>query len=151
MIQFQKAEISDFMAIAELDRTAWKQNRTSEFIPDGEHVWRIWVEHAMCFTAKENNTVLGAICAFPCLAGKWFVHKVFVEHSNRCRGIGAKLFEWLLAELDRRKAASFLTVDPLYEHSVRLYAKWGYTQKEFVKGYYRPNEDRYVITREARE
>lgn len=151
MIQFQKAQQSDFLAIAELDRRAWKQNRNSEFIPDGEHVWRIWVEHALCFTAKEDNALLGAICAFPCVSGMWFVHKVFVEHAHRRRGIGTKLFELLLVELDLRKAASFLTVDPLYEHSVRLYARWGYTHKAFVKGYYRPNEDRYVLTRAARQ
>ena len=150
MIHFHKAEISDFLAIAALDRRAWKQNRNSEFIPDGEHVWRLWVEHALCFTAKEENTLLGAICAFPCVSGKWFVHKVFVEFEKRGTGIGTKLFGVLLAELDKRKAESFLTVDPVYEHAVRLYEKWGFTERQFVQGYYRPNEDRYVLTRTAR-
>jgi [ribosomal protein S18]-alanine N-acetyltransferase len=150
MIHFQKAGIPDFLAIAELDRRAWKQNRNPEFIPDGEHVWRLWAEHALCFSAKQENTLQGAICAFPCISGKWFVHKVFVEFQKRGMGIGTKLFAMLLEELDKRKADSFLTIDPIYERTVRLYEKWGYTEKEFIKGYYRPNEDRYVLTRKAR-
>ncbi|MEJ2038172.1 MAG: GNAT family N-acetyltransferase [Desulfosarcinaceae bacterium] len=150
MIHFQKAEVADFLAIAELDRRAWKHNRNTEFVPDGEHAWRVWVEHALCFTAKEENVLLGAICAFPCMSGMWCVSKVFIEYEKRGMGIGTKLFQMLLAELDKLKVDSFLTVDPIYEHAVRLYEKWGYTEKEFVKGYFRPNEDRYVMTRKAR-
>jgi len=40
------ATIDDFAEIAELDREVWGANRNSEFIPDGEHVWRIWIDHA---------------------------------------------------------------------------------------------------------
>ena len=38
-MHIQRAETRDFLEIAKLDREAWAQNRNSEYIPDGEHVW----------------------------------------------------------------------------------------------------------------
>jgi hypothetical protein len=35
---YEKASVSDFLAIASLEREAWKLNNNPEFIPDGEHV-----------------------------------------------------------------------------------------------------------------
>lgn len=147
MIKYEKATVSDFLAIAELDREAWKLNRSPEFIPDGEHVWRVWVEHALVFLAKENNVVIGAILAFPCISEKWCVHKVFIRQDKRGLGIGTKLFDELLREIDKIGADCFLTVDPINSNAIKLYEKWGFTEREFVKGYYRPNEDRFVLTR----
>jgi phosphinothricin acetyltransferase len=72
MINYQKAKISDFLYIAKLDREAWKQNRNPEFIPDGEHVWRVWVEHALVFCAKQNEKIIGGAVAFPCSPLKIF-------------------------------------------------------------------------------
>jgi [ribosomal protein S18]-alanine N-acetyltransferase len=149
-ISFEKAQISAFLSIAELDRIAWQQNRNSEFIPDGEHVWRLWVEHALVFAAKSADKIIGAILAFPCMSGVYCVHKVFVDQSQRGKGIGSSLFEILLKEIDTLKVDCFLTVDPLNEAAIRLYAKWGFTEKVFVKGYYRANEDRYVLTRHCK-
>lgn len=147
MIKYEKTTVSEFLAIAELDREAWKLNRNSEFIPDGEHVWRLWVEHALVFLAKEANVVIGAILAFPCISKKWCVHKVFVRQDKRGLGIGTKLFDELLKEIDKIGVDCFLTVDPINDSAIRLYEKWGFTEREFVKGYYRPNEDRFVLTR----
>lgn len=147
MIIYNKAAESDFLAIAELDRNAWKHNKNSQFIPDGEHVWRLWVEHALVFLAKEQNVVIGAILAFPCVSGKWCVHKVFVDNKKRGLGIGTRLFEFLLEEIDKMSVDCFLTVDPVNESALRLYEKWGFTERNFVKGYYRSNEDRFVLTR----
>lgn len=147
MVKYEKATVSDFLAIAELDREAWKLNRNSEFIPDGEHVWRLWVEHALVFLAKEANVVIGAILSFPCISKKWCVHKVFVRQDKRGLGIGTKLFDELLKEIDKIGVDCFLTVDPINDSAIRLYEKWGFTEREFIKGYYRPNEDRLVLTR----
>ncbi|MBU1712097.1 MAG: GNAT family N-acetyltransferase [Proteobacteria bacterium] len=151
MVKYEKATVSEFLAIAELDREAWKLNRNSEFIPDGEHVWRLWVEHALVFLAKEANVVIGAILAFPCISKKWCVHKVFVRQDKRDLGIGTKLFDELLKEIDKIGVDCFLTVDPTNDSAIRLYEKWGFTEREFVKGYYRPNEDRFVLTRKHSE
>lgn len=146
-----RAHASEFLAIAELDRRAWQENRNSEFIPDGEHVWRIWVEHALVYAARDGeDRVVGAILAFPCISGKYCVHKVFVDKQYRRRGIGGRLFEVLLEETDRLKLDCFLTVDPGNEAALRLYATWGFTERLFVPGFYRANEDRYVLTRKCR-
>lgn len=143
----EPAQPADFLAIAALDRQAWLGNRHNEFIPDGEHVWRIWVEHALVYKARLGETLAGAILAFPTVRPTWCVHKVFVDAQARGRGVGSRLFEALLVEIDRREAPSFLTVDPANETAIRLYEKWGFLQREFVAGFYRSYEDRLVLTR----
>jgi len=148
-MEYRRAAVADFLPIAALDRTAWSRNRNAEFIPDGEHVWRLWVEHGLVFCAVHEDEIVGAIVAFPCLSGSFCVHKAFVVEPLRGQQVGTHLFEVLLAELDRLGAASFLTVDPINDAGIRLYEKWGYTERRFVKGYYRPHEDRYVLTRPA--
>lgn len=149
MVEISKAAPGDFLAIAALDREAWKGNAHAEHIPDGEHVWRIWCEHALVHKAEERGEVVGAILAFPCVGGGWCVHKVFTAHGSRGRGIGSSLFERLLRELDALGADSFLTVDPANEAAQALYARWGYAERAFVKGFYRDCEDRWVLTRRA--
>ena len=144
------ARPSDFLAIARLDREAWAQNRNSEYIPDGEHVWRLWTEHALVFCAWEGEVLVGAVLAFPTLTdGLFCVHKVFVDHAFRGRGIGSDLFAAVLEACDELGVACFLTVDPVNEGAIALYEKWGFTDRQFVKGYYRPEEDRLVLTRHS--
>ncbi len=144
----ERAKSRDFLEIAKLDREAWAQNRNSEYIPDGEHVWRLWTEHALVFCAWDQHKLIGAVLAFPTTTeGLYCLHKVFVGHACRGKGIGSHLFDAVLAECDRLKVACFLTVDPVNEGAIRLYEKWGFTERVFVKGYYRPEEDRLVLTR----
>jgi len=143
----RRANSDDFLTIAALDRESWRINRNSEFIPDGEHAWRLWAEYAIVFCAEEKNEVIGAILAFPCLNGKYCVHKVFVKIEARGRGISSSLFDVLLKEIDTLGVESFLTVDPINSAAISLYGKWGFTEKKFVKGFYRQSEDRYVLTR----
>jgi len=144
---YKKAVVTDFLKISELDRKAWKENNNSKFIPDGEHAWRIWVENALVFIAEKNHKILGAILAFPCMSGEVCIHKVFVEENERGKNIGTKLFEILLNEIDKNKLNCFLTVDPDNKNAIKLYEKWGFTNKIFIKGYYREEEDRYVLSR----
>lgn len=147
-IAFQKAQISDFLDIAKLDREVWSQYKQTPFNADGEHIWRVWIEHALVFCAKdENNQIVGAVVAFPIISLQYFLHKIFVGVSYRGRGIGTKLLELLLAEIDRKGADCILTVDPVNEPAMRLYAKFGFSDKKFVKCYYRTNEDRFILSR----
>ena len=150
-VRYERAGVADFLPIAELDRNAWKQSRNSAFIPDGEHAWRLWVEHGLVFAARDEGRIVGAILAFPCAGGVWCVHKVFVDPGVRGRGIGTRLFALLLLETDRLGVDCFLTVDPVNESAIRLYEKWGFVDRTFVKGYYRSNEDRYVLRRRAKK
>jgi len=151
MIQIDAAKPNDFLAVAALDRVAWLKNRNPEFIPDGEHVWRIWCEHALTFVARDGDNIVAAILAFPCVAGMYCVHKVMVAESCRGQGLGSKLFEALLTEIDRRGVDAFLTVDPVNQNAIKLYEKWGFTEKTFVPGFYRANEDRFVLMRRSKK
>ncbi len=151
-LEIGAAQGRDFLAIAGLDRRAWCDNRQPEFIPDGEHAWRLWVDGAHVFVAREGEAIVGAILAFPTLDGALCVHKVMVEKTRRGLGVGSRLFDVLLAEVDRRGGVNcFLTVDPGNHAALRLYEKWGFTEQRFVAGYYREHEDRYVLTRPARK
>jgi GNAT superfamily N-acetyltransferase len=148
----ERARVADFLAIAALDRVAWGQSRHADRIPDGEHVWRIWVEHALVFCARnEKGTVVGTVLAFPCLSGVYCVHKAFVDEKFRNQGIGTGLFKLLLEEIDRLQADCFLTVDPSNESALRLYHKWGFEERQLMKGFYREDEDRYVLTRRSKK
>jgi ribosomal protein S18 acetylase RimI-like enzyme len=145
------ARHADFVGIADLDRHAWKEGRFAERIPDGEHVWRVWIAGAYVYVARDGEQVVGAIVAFPTRQGTLFVHKVMVDERYRRRGIGSRLFDLLLEEIDASvHAACVLTVDPAHEASVKRYERIGFTERQYVAGYYRDDEDRCALTRPAR-
>ena len=147
-IMIRTAQPRDFLRIAELDRNAWKDNAHSEYIPDGEYAWRLWVEHALVFCAEEDQKgIVGAILAFPSVHRIFCLHKVFVDKELRGRGIGSDLFAALLRELDKRRESAFLTVAPGNGAAIALYRKWGFEENAFVKGYYREEEDRFLFVR----
>lgn len=143
----RRAQPDDFLDVAALDRTAWSDNREATFIPDGEHAWRLWTEHAIVFVHEEAGKVLGAALAFPTLSGPFCLHKIFVDGARRGAGVGTALMERTLEEVDRLGVACFLTVDPENEAAIRLYESFGFVDRRFVKGYYRAAEDRFVLTR----
>ena len=146
-MRVRPATPDDFQAIAALDRVAWEEHRFGDYIPDGEHVWRIWVEYSLVYCATEEDRVVGAILAFPCTDGRYCLHKVFVERSSRRRGVGSALFLALLAETDRRALELFLTVDPLNEPAQALYRRWGFVRERLAPGFYRAHEDRLILVR----
>jgi [ribosomal protein S18]-alanine N-acetyltransferase len=143
----RRARSSDFLAVAALDREAWSENREATFIPDGEHAWRLWTEHGIVVVYEPDSKVLGAALAFPTLSGAFCLHKIFVDRSCRGDGVGTQLMNQVLEEIDDLGVACFLTVDPENEAAIRLYETFGFTERVFVKGYYREAEDRYVLTR----
>lgn len=145
----RRAVPADFLDIARLDREAWVESRHATFIPDGEHAWRLWSEHAILIVAEEDDAIVGASLAFPTFGGPYCLHKIFVDRARRARGIGRALMEATLAEIDATGVAVFLTVDPVNEAAISLYESWGFVDRQFVKGYYRPEEDRLVLTRRA--
>jgi GNAT superfamily N-acetyltransferase len=146
-VVFRRPHPQDFLAIADLDRDTWA--RQWPFIPDGEHVWRIWVEYGLVCCAELNGKIIGGIVAFPTTKGMYCVHKAFVQQAYRGRGIGTRLFRHLLEELDALQMDAFLTVSPDNEHAVRIYERLGFTHRQFIPGYYREDEDRFVLTRWA--
>lgn len=146
-IHYTLAAIPDFLPIAVLDRIAWQDSRHGEFIPDGEHVWRIWVEEAIVFCAKHDGEVVGAAVAFPCRGERYFLHKLFVAAEWRGQGIAKHLLGLMVEALERKRADCFLTVDPVNTRATDLYEHFGFTERRLVRGYYREHEDRLVLTR----
>lgn len=146
--QITRAATADFLLIAALDREIWRGVPHGEVIPDGEHAWRIWCEHALVYTArKAEGALAGAILAFPGMHGQLCVHKVMVAEGYRGQGVGSLLFSVLLEAIDRRGDSCFLTVSPENLAAIALYRNWGFTEEQFVAGYYRASEHRLVLTR----
>jgi [ribosomal protein S18]-alanine N-acetyltransferase len=148
-VRIRRARPRDSLAVAALDRVAWRDNAHSAFVPDGEHVWRIWCEHALTFVACRGTRVVGAILAFPCVRGGYCLHKVMVAGGCRGQGIATRLMRALLHALDRRRVNVFLTVDPANRPALQLYRTWGFTSGRLVRGFYRRQEDRLVLSRVA--
>ena len=148
MITIRKALIPEFINISELDRNAWTENRESEFIPDGEHIWRLWVEYALTFVACDNNEIIGAGVSIPTNDPKLqYVHKLMFSSSHRGKGIGTKLLSSMTQVFDEDGIYSMLSTDPENKAMQRVSEKCGFNEREFIKGYYRPSEDRWIYKR----
>ena len=150
-IIIRKANISDFLNISELDRQAWKDNRNSDFIPDGEHVWRLWVEYSTVFVAEYNKKIVGVVLLFKANeCSLYLFHKIFIDKNYRDKKIGNIFFESIINFLDNEKADCLLTTDTINSRMIHLCSKYGFNEKQLVKGYYRQDEDRLVIRRNHR-
>lgn len=147
----EPALTSDFLNVAALDRIAWTAPG-GDFIPDGEHVWRIWTEYATVLVARaaggealeHSEDIAGAVVMFPTQAGETVLHKIMVHPTLRGQGIGGDLMR---AALQRAATTVLLTVDPNNEAAIQLYRNFGFEIRERVDGFYRPHEDRYVMAR----
>jgi [ribosomal protein S18]-alanine N-acetyltransferase len=146
--EITQATPREFLEVAALDRMAWPEE-PDVFIPDGEHAWRLWCEHAVVLIAKlsgrmvsDSEHVIGALLMFPTIQGETFLHKIMVHPDARGQGIGSALMK---AGLARATTKTLLTVNPQNTAAVKLYQNFGFEIRELVKGYYRPHEDRYVM------
>ncbi len=143
----EPARPGDFLNVAALDRIAWADSG-SNFIPDGEHVWRVWCEYATVLVLRsatnlpESGDIAGALVMFPTEKREQFLHKIMVHPDCRGRGLGTLLME---AGLKRATVPVLLTVNPDNHAAVRVYEKSGYRVRERVDGYYRSHEHRYIM------
>lgn len=141
--------IPHFLAIAALDRVVWSNNPDSQFTPDGEHVWRVWAEHAFV-TAVLDHTglVVGAGVSFATSdPHTHFAHKAFIRDSWRRQGVGTLMAAAYLDFLDREGTVSLMTVDPANTASIALSDAQGYRTTELIPGFYGPAEDRLLRRR----
>src|SRR5690606_1523883 len=135
MIEIRPASIDEFLDIAALDRTAWGDNRESEFIPDGEHSWRLWVEYGTVIIARTDTGLAGVALAFPTnVPDLHYFHKLFVASDLRERRVGTGLVGGMCDAMDQLGAALRLTTDPVNIRMQRLCASFGFTEREFVAG-----------------
>jgi len=145
----------DFLNVAALDRIVWPDTLDT-FIPDGEHAWRLWCEHATVLVARkttvpplpESNDIAGALLMFPTKQGETFLHKIMVHADCRGSGIGSALMREALL---RAETPVLLTVDPDNGPAVQLYRNFGFEVRTRVDGYYRPHEHRFVMVHPGRE
>ena len=144
----RKAKITDFLKISKLDRDAWGENSHANFVPDGEHVWRLWVEYAIVYCAEKEENIIGVILAFPTNnISEYFLHKIFIDYQFRKQKIGYKLFQKLCHDLDEKKLNCYLTTAPENEAMKKLCKIFSFNDVSFVNSYYRKEEDRLFYTR----
>lgn len=148
-IQIEPAQATDYLNVAALDRLAWPIV-PDVFIPDGEHIWRVWSDTATLLVARriaesplrESLDIAGALVQFPTKRGELFLHKIMVHPDCRGVGVGTELMKAALAQAD---VPVLLTVDPNNVPAVKLYQSLGFTIREHIRGFYRPHEDRYLM------
>ena len=148
-IRIEPAQATDYLNVAALDRIAWPIV-PDVFIPDGEHIWRVWSDTATLLVARRiaepalqaSHDIAGALVQFPTKGGELFLHKIMVHPDCRGTGIGTELMQAALAQAD---VPVLLTVDPNNAPAVKLYQSLGFTIREHIHGFYRPHEDRYLM------
>ena len=148
-IRIEPAHATDYLNVAALDRLAWPIV-PDVFIPDGEHIWRVWSDTATLLVARrtnaaplsESNDIAGALVQFPTKQGELFLHKIMVHPDCRGTGIGTQLMRAALTEAD---VPVLLTVDPNNAPAVKLYQSLGFTIREHIHGFYRSHENRYLM------
>ena len=149
-MRIEAAKSTDYLNVAALDRIAWPIV-PEVFIPDGEHIWRVWSDTATLLIARkandapplrESHDIAGALVQFPTQRGELFLHKIMVHPDCRGAGIGTQLMRAALAQAN---VPVLLTVDPQNAPAVKLYESLGFSVREHIRGFYRPHEDRYLM------
>ena len=143
------ARDNEFLDVAALDRMAWP-SANDTFIPDGEHIWRVWCDYATLLVAvvqergplSESNLIAGALVMFPTRFHEQVLHKIMVHPICRGSGIGKALMK---AALSGAEVPVLLTVDPDNNAAVQLYEQFGFRVRKRIDGYYRPHEDRLIM------
>lgn len=149
MITIKKAQSDDFMAIAKLDAVVWNDDGINRnYIADGEHAWRKWVDFSLVYYAEnKQGEKVAAIVAFPTIKNGWCIHKLFVAQNYRQLGIAKSLMQHVLNDIDRLEKKVFLTVAPANACAINLYELFGFKIKKLHHGFYRDHEDRYMMKR----
>ena len=148
-IRIEPAQATDYLSVAALDRLAWPII-PDVFIPDGEHIWRVWSDTATLLVARrvdepplrDSSDIAGALVQFPTSRGELFLHKIMVHPDCRGTGIGTELMKAALAQA---AVPVLMTVDPNNAPAVKLYQSLGFAIREHIRGFYRPHEDRYLM------
>ena len=67
----------------------------------------------------------------------------------RNRKVGSKLLGLLCEELDVMRVDCLTTVDPTNSSMLKVCNTFGFSSSTFIESYYRANEDRFFLKREA--
>ena len=146
-MNYRHATPKDMLQIAALDRDVWRSNHAPDFIPDGEHAWRIWIDIAFVCVAEENDHILGCSLAFPGFDDSLYLHKLFVAEAHHGKGFGKKLLEETVHFCDKIGKPVWLTVDPKNQKAISLYEQFDFKITSHVEGFYRQEEARFIMRR----
>ena len=143
------ARPDEFLDVAALDRLAWPE-MPDTYIPDGEHIWRVWCDHGTLLVARvvergpltASNEIAGVLVMFPSKTGELFLHKIMVHPICHCGGSRSSLMKLALARVD---APVLLTVNPENVAAIQLYENFGCPPRTRIDGCYRPHEDRLIM------
>lgn len=143
--------VGHFLEIAELDRIAWLGSDGADFVPDGEHSWRVWSEYSFVVAAlDESSKILGVICSFDTnVDSLHFFHKIFIRADERHKGIGLALMRIYCDYLDSRLLDAIMTTVPNNFPMIGLSDLFGFETQEEIAGYYRDDEDRLLRRRKS--
>lgn len=148
MINIEQAARTDSLALEQLDRMVWEKSMGSRPMNDADYTWRIWIEHAFVFTAKNDCGVVGVALAFPAIGGKFCLHKIFVHPEWRKHRIAARLLDAILNKTDTEGCAVFVNTFSNNLKAIELLEKYG-----FYKNNDRSDTNRItntiVLTRQA--
>lgn len=142
----RQAVSSDLKKIVELDTKVWEDVS----VPDGTHVWRLWIDHAIVVVAETGSELVGVALVFPSASAKeenlYLLHKIFVRKDRRGELIGFQLLSGIKNELVSRLGGAsgslLLTVNPGNEVAKRLYGFMGFEEVSTVSNYYGPGKNR---------
>lgn len=150
----RQATAMDLHDIVSLDRTVWNDPETS----DGSHSWRLWIDYALVFVARDNEKLLGVLLAFPAMrrpGNVYLLHKLFVEKRAENLGIAHSLMKRLFEALNRfhpimddEKTPTFsirLTVSPENAPAKKLYRRWGFCELWTEPDYYGGGKNRTIM------
>ncbi len=126
MITIERASKTESLAIEQLDKTAWDQSSSTGPINDSDITWRLWIEHAFVFTAKDDSKVVGAALAFPTLNDKFCLHKIFIHNRYRNSQIASRLVASTLHEIDSIGSEIFVNIFSDNEKAIYLFEKHGF-------------------------
>ncbi len=147
------ATAMDLPDIVALDKRVWNDMETT----DGTHAWRLWIDYALVFVARDNEKLLGVLLAFPAVArpDMYLLHKLFVAETAQNRGIGSALIKSMFEALDRlyhstgvEKSKTFsvrLTVSPENSAAKKLYRRGGFCELWTEPDYYGKGKDRTIM------
>ena len=128
MITIEKATRSDSLAIESLDRVVWeRRNGGQRTMADADYTWRIWIEHALVYTAKDDGKLVGVALAFPAKSGRYCLHKIFTAEAYREQHAATLLADAILHDTDKLGVDVFVNVFSDNAKALLLFEKQGFS------------------------
>ena len=149
------ATAMDLTEIVALDHAVWNDTAT----PDGAHAWRLWIDYALVFVARDKGKLLGVLLAFPAVRhpDMYLLHKLFVVKTAQNSGVGSALITSMFEALDRltftpsvEKHKTFsvrLTISPENTVAKKLYRRFGFEELWTEPDYYGVGQNRTIMER----